>query len=252
MSEKIKTKDVFRMVKCTFNAKEKIILGEQMAGCIREKNRLEDELGSIKKRYASDIGKQDAEIFSLAERLNTGWEMRRVECVEVNDFNTGSVYVYQKDVFGNISLCEPLVEQRPMNAEERQMQLQLGKGEEPSPETELYGDLDKPLVIKVGDLGLPTPEEIPHDTLQDAPETENSCSPVIGEGVIFDDLTEGMAETAEIIEKELKTLEEDANPFYAALPETESVTIEHDELQDLELPGRSKRAKSTQKRSITE
>lgn len=139
MSNKmIEKKDVFRSLKTNFTEKEKLTIGEAMANAVRERDRLESELTSIKKQYASDIDKQRAEITSLAERLNTGWEMRRVECEEVRDFNNGSVRVYRKDQGEStfITVDHPsgiqyqIVEERAMSAEERQMGLfEEGKGE---------------------------------------------------------------------------------------------------------------------------
>jgi hypothetical protein len=116
--EMIEKKDVWRTLKTNFTEKEKLAMAEQISGCIRERNRLEEEFVSVKKQYASDIGKQEAEISSLAERFNTGWEMRRVECVELKDFNNGSVRVYRRDT-------GDLTEERPMSAEERQQTLPL-------------------------------------------------------------------------------------------------------------------------------
>ncbi len=130
MEEMIERKDVFRNLKCNFTQEERLKIGDQMANAIRERTRLESEFASIKKQYSSDIAKQEAEVTSLAERLNTGWEMRRVECLEVKDFNNGTVRVYRKDL-GIFDENQLFIEERPMTAEERQMNLPLeGKEKE--------------------------------------------------------------------------------------------------------------------------
>lgn len=190
MEEMIERKDVWRSLKTTFTEKEKLIMAESIASCIRERNRLEDEFASIKKQYASDIGKQEAEISSLAERFNTGWEMRRVECEEVKDFNNGTVTVYRKDQRSGY-LLDP-VEERALTAEERQLNLPL----------------DEKTVAEQTNF--------PPQTSQDAPGQEIMGQDVSEQVEISKDLVEGMAETAEIINKNLgfSDLPDDDNDFY--------------------------------------
>ncbi len=120
VQEMIEKKDIWRSLKWFFTEKEQLSMACSFANHHREKMRLEGELSSIKKQYASDIEKQDAEISSLAERLNTGWEMRRTECEEDKDFSNGTVTIWRKDT--GVS-----VEDRPMTAEERQQTLPLNK-----------------------------------------------------------------------------------------------------------------------------
>lgn len=91
-------------------------MADEIANAIRNLNKAQDDLASVSAQYKSEQKKFEAEIASLAEKLNSGWEMRNVGCREVRDFNTGSVYVFREDT-------EELIEERAMSAEERQAEL---------------------------------------------------------------------------------------------------------------------------------
>ena len=124
MSKSMEKSEVFRTLKCVFTEKETAELGRKLAACRREINRLEDELDSIKKKYAGDIKEQEGSQTALSESLNTGWEMRRVACEMVKNFKTGTVVITRKDT------KEP-VEERAMTGEERQKELGLKPKNDP-------------------------------------------------------------------------------------------------------------------------
>lgn len=125
----IERNEVYRILKTDFTEKEKLIIACQMANCVRDLKRLSDDLSSVSSQYKTDIKKQEAEMASLAEKLNTGWEMRRTECVEEKNFDNGSVLVFRKDSCAT-------VEERAMTGEERQMALFKEGQEKGEPPTE--------------------------------------------------------------------------------------------------------------------
>jgi hypothetical protein len=122
-------KTFYRSLKVVFVDKEKIQMAEQIAGDYRKLRAVEDELDSIKKRYASEIKCLEAGITSTVEKLNSGWDMRKVECEEIRDYDNGSVCVWRRDT-------AEIVEERAMTAEERQGELPLEKPEDIEPEVD--------------------------------------------------------------------------------------------------------------------
>ncbi len=209
MGEMIERKDVWRSLKTHFTDKERLAMAEQFASCHRERVRLEEELGSIKKQYASDIGKQEAEISSLAERLNTGWEMRRVECEEIKNFNNGSVRIYRKDGFDPTKGF--FVEERPMSSEERQQKLPFGE--------RMEEEINEILAKEVEES-----PDLPSQDAQDNAGQEIIESSGVDKGIASSELVTAMAETQEIIDKSPfpNELPDDTNPFYQK-PEEEKL-----------------------------
>jgi hypothetical protein len=119
----IETKKFNRTLKVLFNPHEKLAIGDLMASTIRDIKEKKDEFDSIKSRYSSDIKALEAELSGFAERLNSGWEMKPVECEGIKDFKTGSYVVRRIDTGEQI-------EQRALTAEELQMGLFQEKPDE--------------------------------------------------------------------------------------------------------------------------
>lgn len=126
MSDMIEQVTIYRVVKTGFTEKERLDMAGQIANCIREKKSNEDELTSIAAQYKSNVKRLEAEISGCAEKLNTGWEMKRQECFEIRDYATGHLSVIRKDN-GDI------VEERALTGEERQMAL-FEEGKQPTEE----------------------------------------------------------------------------------------------------------------------
>jgi len=138
-----------RLLKVSFTPPEKIEMSEQIASAIRNLKKVQDDLATVKAQFQSKIKEHEAEIASLSERINSGWEMRNVGCREVRDFNTGSVYVFRDDT-------EELIEERAMTAEERQPELPFKETEVETP-AELPAPAEAP--VEVAETALPTEKE---------------------------------------------------------------------------------------------
>lgn len=140
------SRDVYRNLKAFFTEKEKVSLAEGFAAEHSRKVHIENDFDSVKKQYQTDLKRAEAEISSIAERLNTGWEMRRVECVETKDWRTGTITLVRKDT-GEI------VEERAMTGEERQAELALKDKESCPTENKAETTDEKPSADEQGSAG---------------------------------------------------------------------------------------------------
>ena len=119
MTEKndmIEEKNLTKLLRVNFTAKEKLDIGDQMANAIRNIKQAEDDLASVSSQYKSEIKKYNAELTGLAEKLNSGWEMRNVTCLLIQDFNLKSYVIKRLDT-------TEIVEERALSADELQMGL---------------------------------------------------------------------------------------------------------------------------------
>jgi len=123
--EEMQERKFNRLMKVSFSPAEKIEMSEQIANAIRNLKKAQDDLASVAAQYKSEMKRFEAEITSLAEKVNSGWEMRSVECREIRDYNTGSIYIFRDDT-------EEVIEERAMTAAERQPELPF-KEKEPEP-----------------------------------------------------------------------------------------------------------------------
>lgn len=121
-ADMLEFRQVTRLLKVLFTEKEKIELGEQIAGTIRDLKAKRDDLDSIKSRYGSDIKALEAQLSSLAERLNSGWETRLVNCDQIKDYRTGTFIIRRMDTGEH-------VEERALTTDELQMGLFEKQGE---------------------------------------------------------------------------------------------------------------------------
>ena len=96
---------------------------EKMAQCLSQISRYEADLKSIKKQIESDIAREQAELASAVEKYRSGFEMRNIECLVSNKFETNTVTVTRLDT-GEI------IRERALTGEERQLMLDLQKKEE--------------------------------------------------------------------------------------------------------------------------
>lgn len=111
--EEMEERKFNRLLKVLFTPPEKIEMSEQIAAAIRNLHKAQDDLATVKAQFQSKIKEHEAEITSLSERINSGWEMRSIGCREIRDYKNGSVYVFRDDT-------EEIIEERAMTAEERQ------------------------------------------------------------------------------------------------------------------------------------
>ena len=155
--EEIEKRTFNRLLKVLFTPTEKIEISEQIANAIRNLKKAQDDLASVAAQFKSEIKRHEAEITSLAEKVNSGWEMRSVVCREIKDYNTGSVYVFRDDT-------EELIEERAMTAEERQKPLPFKETE--SPATDETASLPG-LPETVSEGGLPSDPKAPLDLPED-------------------------------------------------------------------------------------
>lgn len=103
-------------LKHTLTDKEMGQLARDQAGAIEKRMVAESELGAIKKDYAGRIALANAEIGSISARVNSGWEMRNVKCLLVDERPNGYRLIIRTDN-GHIA------RRRKLEPEERQMKL---------------------------------------------------------------------------------------------------------------------------------
>ena len=133
-----------------------------------------------------------ASFASLADRLNTGWEMRGVDCVETWNYNNGNIYVARTDTY-------EMIEERPMDPEERQMGLFPEKKEEAPTTGGSTSDSDTPGVE--GAEATPEPPKVVEAIFGPVP-VDAPGPTIVGEDIPVDKLPE------------------DSNPFYAGEKKT--------------------------------
>ena len=109
---------VFEYLKHRFTAEERLKLSEQLSQAVMERSAAEEELQTVKADFKSRITRAEATIADCARKINTGYEMRNVECELVKDFTTNTIR-YQRLDTGEI------VRERAMTSEERQRTLEL-------------------------------------------------------------------------------------------------------------------------------
>lgn len=111
-------KTVSEYLKHHFTAEERLKLSEQLSQAVMERSAAEEELQTVKADFKSRITRAEATIADCARKINTGYEMRSVECELVKDFATNTVRYRRLDT-GEI------VRERAMTAVERQRSLEL-------------------------------------------------------------------------------------------------------------------------------
>jgi hypothetical protein len=77
---------------------------------------LEDEIAAIKKDYAGRLALSNAEISSIASRVNTGFEVRNIRCLLLDELPEGYRLTVRTDN-GHVA------RRRKLNPEERQIKL---------------------------------------------------------------------------------------------------------------------------------
>jgi len=121
MSEEVLIKEY---LKCQLTEKEKTELSAKIAKAISDRASAEAKLKEVSASIKAQIAQLDAEISEKALQINNGYEYRNVECRMDKDYRLGTVTITRLDT-GEV------IRERPMTAEERQMELPGEKKEKP-------------------------------------------------------------------------------------------------------------------------
>lgn len=114
----VKTEKVFRRLECLLTNSEKIARGEENARAIKELSRVQSEKKEVANRYKAMEEKLTNDIDRLSDIVDTGREMRSVECEHVVDYKANRVTVTRLDTFAT-------VEDRKLNKDEAQIAMDL-------------------------------------------------------------------------------------------------------------------------------
>ena len=74
-----------RSVRCTLTTDDKLKIGSELAQSSAKLESLEEELKEIKDEYKSKTSAEEAIVGRCQRALNSGWQMRSVECYWVMD-----------------------------------------------------------------------------------------------------------------------------------------------------------------------
>ena len=107
-----------RFLKYTFNEDEIKELGKSLAKVFNDHTEAEARLKSVSTQIKSEITALEGTMGSMAEKIRSGYEHRDIECKREFNYRLGSVTITRLDT-GEV------VEERPMDAEERQRKLDL-------------------------------------------------------------------------------------------------------------------------------
>ncbi len=121
MSEEVLIKEY---LKCQLTEKEKTELSAKIAKAISDRAGAEAKIKEVTASIKAQIAQLDAEISEKALQINNGYEYRNVECRMDKDYRLGSVTITRLDT-------GEAIRERPMTAEERQMELPGSKKEKP-------------------------------------------------------------------------------------------------------------------------
>ena len=85
------------LVRYEFTTEEKLDLGKELATKGYEAAQQKEEAASVAADYKSDIKKTELAASETASKIRDGFEMRRLECLEIKDYGSGMVYWYRRD-----------------------------------------------------------------------------------------------------------------------------------------------------------
>jgi hypothetical protein len=106
------------MLKHSLTDGEMAALARSQAQSFGRVKALEDELNAVKKDYAGRIALAQAEVSGISSRVNTGFEMRDIRCLLLDERPEGYRLVVRLDN-GHIA------RRRHLNPEERQLKLDM-------------------------------------------------------------------------------------------------------------------------------
>lgn len=112
----MKRERTIEYLKYTFSDEEKKDLAMQMAQTSIKKDSLEQQKTAVTKQFASDIAQAGIIIQSCASKIESGYEMRQIDCEEEPDFEKRILKTYRTDT-------GELVKTRPLRSDEMQKSL---------------------------------------------------------------------------------------------------------------------------------
>lgn len=114
--DKMKKQKTREYLKYKFSDDEVKEFSQEMASDLREKSKLEDDKKSIVKDFAAKISKLEASINENAGIINSGFEMRQIDCMSTYDYDDLVIRTHREDT-------GELVKERDMEESEKQMDL---------------------------------------------------------------------------------------------------------------------------------
>lgn len=116
VTPKTKTTNEQRMLKCMLTEPELLEAGANLAAKLDDLKTCQAELDSVKKGYKAKEAEIEAQITTLQITVRNKYELRSVECENVQDFVSLECYVVRKDT------GEELL-RRKLTSEEKQSKL---------------------------------------------------------------------------------------------------------------------------------
>lgn len=112
-----------------FNEDEKKDLAQGMAQSVIKARDLEEEKKTITSQFASQINEANAKANSAAQKLESGFEMRMIDCEEIWDYKTKTIATTRSDTHEE-------VRERTMNNRECQQDMWDDKEDKETSEDE--------------------------------------------------------------------------------------------------------------------
>ena len=72
-----------RVLKYVFTSTERLDMGDHLANSFRNLQSTQDKLSAVQAQYKSAMKRIQGEITGIVQKVNSGWEMRPIECKEV-------------------------------------------------------------------------------------------------------------------------------------------------------------------------
>lgn len=113
---RIKERSIKMRLKHQLTTEEKRELAESMADNQAKLEELEDEKKAVASDYKSRIETVQGEIRRESNTYRQGWELRDIQCSEIQDFDKGIVTVVRLDTGEEVKV-------RPMTHDERTLEL---------------------------------------------------------------------------------------------------------------------------------
>lgn len=83
-----------KSIKYEFSKTEKADIATEMAQKVAELSELEDEKKAAMSSFKSRIDLVTAEVNNAANKLNTGYEYRNVQCLVERDYRAGKIHFF--------------------------------------------------------------------------------------------------------------------------------------------------------------
>lgn len=112
-------------LRCNLTDQELLDYGKRQAQLLSDRTKADDELDAFKTGIKNRLAVIDAEVNGLSEKIRNGYEFRFVPTTIVTDWEADLVRFRRDDT-------KEQYQARPLNAEERQMKLDLESKEKPS------------------------------------------------------------------------------------------------------------------------